>query len=329
MNRLDDPLGDDVAFHDAPENIDEDDLHVGVRQNDLERFGDLIDRGAAAHVQEIRRLAAVELDDVHGGHGQTRAVHHATDVAVQTDVREAHFAGAAFRGGQIRQIGLVEEIGVAEGGVVVDGDFRVHGQEGGPFFPLPHAQGVHFHQARVGSDEQFGQVPEKGHGGAQQISRQPGGESGLPGLEGFQTPQGVDVEPQNLFGGRGGQFLDVHPALGRQNHHGFARFPVEGDGDVEFALHLDRGFRQYFSNHEALGAGLVGHQGLPQQALGEGGRVLGGFNELDAPRLAPAAGVNLGLENPGTFARFFKGGGRFPGFPDHRARENGKAEPAH
>lgn len=37
--------------------------------------------GATADVQEVSGVAAVQLDDVHCGHGQTRAVYHAPDVS--------------------------------------------------------------------------------------------------------------------------------------------------------------------------------------------------------------------------------------------------------
>src|SRR3546814_7796305 len=37
-----------------------------ARRDQLERLGDLLGRGAAADVKEVRRLAAVQLDDVHG-----------------------------------------------------------------------------------------------------------------------------------------------------------------------------------------------------------------------------------------------------------------------
>lgn len=36
---------------------------------------------ATADVQEVSGVAAVQLDDVHGGHGQTRTVYHAPDVS--------------------------------------------------------------------------------------------------------------------------------------------------------------------------------------------------------------------------------------------------------
>ncbi len=66
-------------LHDAAEDVDQDALHVGVGGDDLEGRGDLLPWSAAADVEEVGRLVAVELDDVHGGHGQARAVDHAAD----------------------------------------------------------------------------------------------------------------------------------------------------------------------------------------------------------------------------------------------------------
>src|ERR1700716_3323371 len=57
-------LGDDIAFHDAAENVDQNALHVRIGGDDLERCGDLGLVGTAADIEEVRRRHAVELDDV-------------------------------------------------------------------------------------------------------------------------------------------------------------------------------------------------------------------------------------------------------------------------
>ena len=48
-------------------------------------------RRAAADVEEVGRLAAVELDDVHRRHREAGAVDHAADVAVERDVVQVVF----------------------------------------------------------------------------------------------------------------------------------------------------------------------------------------------------------------------------------------------
>ena len=41
-----------------------------------------------SHVQKVGRVSALQLDDVHSGHRQARAVDHAADVAAQPNVVE-------------------------------------------------------------------------------------------------------------------------------------------------------------------------------------------------------------------------------------------------
>src|SRR5262249_44153097 len=65
-HRSGDAFGNHVALHDAAEDVDQDAFHVGIGGDDLERGRYLLLAGAAADVKEVRRLHAVELDDVHG-----------------------------------------------------------------------------------------------------------------------------------------------------------------------------------------------------------------------------------------------------------------------
>ena len=96
LHRVDDALGDQVAAHDAAEDVDQDGAHLRVGQDQLEGRGHALAGRAAAHVEEVGRLAAVQLDEVHGRHRQPRAVHHAGDVAVERDVVEVVLAGTAL-----------------------------------------------------------------------------------------------------------------------------------------------------------------------------------------------------------------------------------------
>ena len=64
------PFGEHVAAQDAAEDVDEHRLDALVRHQDAERVLDLFGVGAAADVEEVRRLAARQLDDVHRRHRQ-------------------------------------------------------------------------------------------------------------------------------------------------------------------------------------------------------------------------------------------------------------------
>ena len=96
--RGDDAFGDHVAAHDAAEDVDQDALDVGILEDDLEGRGHALLGGAAADIEEVGGRGAIELDDVHGGHGEARAVHHAADLAVELDVVQRILGGLGLGG---------------------------------------------------------------------------------------------------------------------------------------------------------------------------------------------------------------------------------------
>src|SRR5699024_7640991 len=64
--------------------------------NQLECLGDPLGRGGTADVEEVGRVAAVQLDQIHGAHGQTGTVDHAADVAIQRDVGQIELLSSRF-----------------------------------------------------------------------------------------------------------------------------------------------------------------------------------------------------------------------------------------
>jgi len=63
-------------------------LHVRIGEQNFKGVLNLLLGCAAAYVEKVGRAAAGVLNDVHGGHGQARAVDHAGDGAVELDVVE-------------------------------------------------------------------------------------------------------------------------------------------------------------------------------------------------------------------------------------------------
>src|SRR5205823_11693570 len=84
--RRHDALRDHVAAHDAAEDIHQNALDIGIAEDELEGGGDTLFGGAAADIEEVRWLAAAELDDIHGRHCEAGPVHHAADATVELDV---------------------------------------------------------------------------------------------------------------------------------------------------------------------------------------------------------------------------------------------------
>ena len=83
---LNDALGNSIALHDASKDIHEDCFHLGMLTKDLESSFDLRGGCSTANVQEVGWLASLELNDVHGCHGETSSVDHAPDVTIESDV---------------------------------------------------------------------------------------------------------------------------------------------------------------------------------------------------------------------------------------------------
>src|SRR5215212_492232 len=96
LGSLDDAARHHVGADDAAEDVDEHGADVRVCEQDAEGGFHAFLRGAAANVQEVGGLAARELDDVHRGHGEPRAVDHAGDVAVELDVVEVELRSLYF-----------------------------------------------------------------------------------------------------------------------------------------------------------------------------------------------------------------------------------------
>ena len=100
---LDQALRDLVAAGDAAEDVHEDRVDLRVGQDQAHRLRDLVGPRAAADVEEVRRLAAGALDEVHRRHRETGAVDHAADRPVELDERQARPRGPPCRPGPPRR----------------------------------------------------------------------------------------------------------------------------------------------------------------------------------------------------------------------------------
>ncbi len=122
-------------------------------------------------------------------------------------------------------------------------------------------------------------------------------EGQLPGLEGQEAGGRVHVFLEDALGRLGGDLLDLDAALGRGHDDGRFAGPVDDEAEVELPGDVQRLLDEDALDPLALGAGLVGHElhadHRGRQGLGLGGR----RRELDAAALAPAAGVDLGLDD--------------------------------
>ena len=121
---------------------------------------DLLLRRAAAYIEKVRRAAAGILNDVHGGHGQARAVDHAGDGAVELDVVERVLAGFHFERIFFGRIAQRLDVRMAEERVVVEGDLGVEREK---LVVLGRDEGIDLDQRGVGIDERLVEALEESH----------------------------------------------------------------------------------------------------------------------------------------------------------------------
>ena len=279
-------------------------------EDDLESGRHTLLGGAAADIQEVRRRAAIELDDVHRRHGEAGAVDHAADIAVELDVVEAVLAGLEL--GRVFLILVAHRLHVlvTEEGVVVE----VHlGIQRDDIAGAGHHQRVDLDDRAIEFDEGLVHGQDELGAGADLAALKAEAEGDLARMEGLDAGGGIDVDLQDLFRLLGGDLLDFDAALGR-GHDGDARggaidqhAKIKLALDVAAALHIDA------LDQLAAGAGLVRHQVHADHALGRVAHVVHRLDDLDAAALAAAAGMDLRLDDPDRTAELLGRLDRFVG----------------
>ena len=109
----------------------------------------------AADVEKIRRLGAVQLDDVHRRHRQARAVDQTADVAVEGDVVQVRLLGADVQRLFLRLICHRDDVVVAEQRVVVEVELGIDRQQ---LAVLGDHQRIDLGQRRIGLHERLGEI---------------------------------------------------------------------------------------------------------------------------------------------------------------------------
>ena len=172
------------------------------------------------------------------------------------------------------------------------------------------------------------------------LALQAEGLADLAGLEVGQAEADVDRLAVDLLGRLVGDDLDLDAPLGRGHQDRALQAPVDGQAEVELAGDVVADGDQHLRDRLPLGAGLVGDQGLAEQARRRPCGVLLRPDELDAlghpvvaglqaagdlqglapvvvgadgDPLAAAAGVDLGLDDDQAAAELVVGLGRLLG----------------
>src|SRR6185437_12318152 len=266
--------------------------------------GDPLLGGAAADIEEVGGLAAIELDDVHGRHGEAGAVHHAADAAFELDVVERVLRRLELGGVLLGLVAHLLDLLVAEERVVVE----IHlGVERDDRAGAGHHQRVDLDHRGVEAGE--GTVHAEHELGRRRyllaLEAEAIGE--LPRVEALQAGGRIDRHLEDLLGVPGGDFLDLHAAFGR-GHDGDARgLAVDQHAEIELALDVAALLDVDALHLAALGAGLLGDEHVAEHLGGVLADLLDGFDDAHAALAlrivfeaagAAAAGMDLRLHHP-------------------------------
>lgn len=89
-------FSDGLATQDTSEDVNEDALDIGVLRENLEGNFTLINRSTTTDIEEVGWLFSVELNSIHGGHGESGTVNEASDVSIKSDVGKSVLGGLFF-----------------------------------------------------------------------------------------------------------------------------------------------------------------------------------------------------------------------------------------
>ena len=171
----------------------------------------------------------MELDQVHRGHRQARAVDQASNVPFEADVTEPRLPRAQLGGvflGHVQQRG---DLGVAEESVVVEVQLAIERQH---VALVGHDQRVDLGERGVGVDKQLDELAEEDlallGGSAAQAERL----THLAGLERGEADADVDRLAVDFFGRVVGDDLDIDPTLGRRHQDRALQAAIDGEAKI-------------------------------------------------------------------------------------------------
>src|SRR5207248_3924450 len=254
---FDHAIGERIHAQDAAEDIDEHGANVLIAEQDLEGVFYVLGAGAAADGEKISGLAAGIFDDVHSGHGQTGAIHHAGDVAFELDVVQAKLAGFHFQGIFFAHVAQLFQIFVAEHGVIVEVPFSVE-REQAPIFGSD--EGIDLGERGVSGIEGLVKRGHELHGLIYLVRLEAEGKSQLARLEWLKSHARLNVFLQNSRWIFGRDLFDLHTAGDGGHEHRLAAVAVDDDAKIEFAIDGKSFLDEQALNFFTLRAGLVRDQ---------------------------------------------------------------------
>ncbi len=149
----------------------------------------------------------------------------------------------------------------------------------------------------------LGQRQDEFGGDLHLLALEPEAEGDLARMEGLHAGGGVDRDLEDLVRRLGRDLLDLHTAFGRGHDGDAAGGAVDQHAEIKLALDVAAFLDIDALHFLAAGAGLVRDERHAEHLAGGLADRLQGFHDLDAARLAAAAGMDLRLDDPDRAAQ--------------------------
>ncbi len=237
-------------------------------------------------------------DRVHRAHRQPRTVDDAPDVAVERDVVQVVTARLDLLRVLLVEVAQLRDLALAEQRVVVEPDLAV---ERNQVAVVGDHEGIDLGLQGVLVTEQPVEPLQDLDEGAHPVL-EPDRHRELAALEVEQSGRRIDDLLVDLLRVLGGDLLDVHAALARGDHDDPLAHAVDHQPEVDLAIDPRRALDQHALDQLTPFAGLVGHELVADHLVGDPADLLDRIHELHPARLAPPAGVHLGLHDPAVAA---------------------------
>lgn len=301
LHGLDEAGGDVVAADNTAKDVDKDGSDLGVAGDELKGLLDGSRGSTATNVQEVGGLATVQLDDVHGGHGQTSTVDEAANIAVELDEVQARLGSANLIRVLLCGVAPLEDLLLTEVGVVIETELGIHAEN---LVVVRLGKGVDLDLGGVTLQEDLVELLDGVLGILDALLAEAKLGSNVAGNLVGNALVDVHVGCDDGLGVLLGDGLNVHTALRRRNDDGGLGSTVHQDSQVELATsklalaNVDRVAKT------AASAGLLGDElvanHLVSEHLGFVGRVDDANTTLQAiveAALSTATGEDLGLDD--------------------------------
>src|SRR5690606_222841 len=304
LDRCNDTFRDHIALHDATKDIDQNAFNGWVSSDDLKCGSYCYLASATANSEEVSRFCTIELDDIHGSHGQARTIDHAANIAVQCDVSEIVLGSFDFLLVFFGKVAQFENIRMAVKRIAVERYFRIQNAQTTIFHD---DQRVDFEKAHILFGKRFVEDRKQLQTIFTRFAFKRQRISQLGSIFIGHALGWINRNSDDLFWRFFSNRFNVHTAFGRNDKSRTTNRAIDQQREIKLALNICAIFDVNPIDLLASRTGLLGYQRITQHFFGVGDNffnrlcqtntALGIFRQFFELALATSASMDLAFDD--------------------------------